>query len=150
MATTTHHRLAKEMLRSLRAPAGAEDAELGMLRHPEQSESPYWQAAALQVVPNESFERTEGFDRHGIVLFTRHAAPLGWALFSIRDALAPYLTEENRSLIFGQLGLALRRAQAGADGAAPRALLAALLDAADEVLEAAAEAHRMARRRRAR
>jgi len=150
MATTTHHRLAREMLRALRAPAGASDAELGTLRHPDQAAAPYWQAADLQVVPNESHERTGGFDRHAIVLFTRHAEVLGWALFSIRDALAPYLTEENRSLIFGQLGLALRRAQAGVDGAAPRALLAALLDAADEVLEAAAEAHRLHRRRRSR
>ena len=148
MATTTHHRLAKETLRALRERADAPGPALSALRHPAQTRTPHWQADGLQVVPNESFERVGGEPQ--IVIFTRHADALGWALFSIEEALAPYLSPENRSLIFGQLGLSLRRAQAGADGASARGLCLALIEAADEVLEAAAEAHRMARRRRAR
>ena len=148
MATTTHHRLAKEMLRALRERADASDPAPDDLRHPSQARTPHWQADGLQVVPNESFERIE--DEPQIVIFTRHAPALGWALLSIEDALAPYLSPENRSLIFGQLGLSLRRAQAGADGATARGLCLAPVGAADDVLEAAAEAHRMARRRRAR
>lgn len=149
MATTTHHRLAKETLRALRELASPASTELAELRHPAQARAPHWQADGLQVVPNESFERVHG-DVPQMVIFTRHAPTLGWALLAIEDALAPYLSPENRPLIFGQLGLALRRAQAGADGATARGLTLALLDAADDVLEAAAEAHRMSRRRRPR
>lgn len=146
MATITHHRLAKETLRALRELAASAGPALDCLRHHEQARTPHWQADGLQVVPNESFERVYGEPQ--IVIFTRHAAAVGWALLSIEEALAPYLSPENRSLIFGQLGLALRRAQAGADGATARGLCLALLEAADDVLEAAAEAHRLARRRR--
>lgn len=149
MATTTHHRLAKETLRALRDLASLDEAALAELRHPDQEHAPHWQASGLQVVPNESFERAGG-DEPQMAIFTRHAGVLGWALFSVRDALLPYLSPDNRPLIFGQLGLALRRAQASAEGSTARCLVAALLDAADDVLEAAAEAHRMARRRRGR
>ncbi len=149
MATTTHHRLAKETLRALRDLASAEEPALAELRHPDQAREPHWRSSGLQVLPNESFERPAA-DGPQITLFTRHAAVLGWALHSIRDTLAPYLSPDNEGLIFGQLGLALRRAQASDGGSTARGLLAGLLDAADEVLEAAAEAHRMARRRRPR
>jgi hypothetical protein len=149
MATTTHHRLAREGLLALRARAESGESDLAELRHPDQALALHWQGDGLQVVPNESFERPDP-DVPQIVIFTRHAATLGWALLSVRDALAPYLSDENRPLIFGQLGLALRVAQAAPDGATARGLALALVEAADEVLEAAAEAHRMLRRRRAR
>ncbi len=149
MATTTRHRLARESLRALRLIVDSDAFAPESARHPDQDASPHWQDDGLQVVPNESFERDDSPEPQ-IVIFTRHAAPLGWALLSVRDALAPYLSPENRPLIFGQLGLALRVAQAAPAGSTARGLLRALLDAAEEVLEAAAEAHRLHRRRRAR
>lgn len=146
MATTSHYQAAKEALVLLRALA--EDAARGGLTHPEQSELPYWQSADLQVVPNESHERPDAFGQHQMVLFTRHAATVGAMLLFVRDALRPYLSADNKSLVFGQVGLALRRAQATEDPADPGPLLMAGIAAAEDVLEAAECARRRARRRR--
>jgi hypothetical protein len=146
MATLSHYQAAKESLALLRLLA--EDASPQRLRHPDQAFQPFWQSADLQVVPNESHERPDAFEQHQMVVFTRHAGEIGWALFFIRDALRPYLSADNKSLIFGQLGLALRRAQASADPAAAGPLLRALIAAAEDVLEAARSAASRSRRRR--
>lgn len=150
MSTTIRHRQARERLAALRLLA--DDEPSLALRHPEQARSPYWQAAGLQVIPNESHERFEDPSGRHIVIFTRHAGSLGWLLHMLRGALGDYLTAENQSLVYGQLGIALRQVQAGPDGHSPFALRLAVLDAADLVLEAFAEAHRLrqARGRRAR
>ena len=148
MSTTTRHRQAKECLALLRTLVN--DDLAAHFSHPDQAETPYWQAADLQVIPNESHERADAFAAHQMVIFTRHAETLGWLLYRFRDILADYLTADNKSLVYGQLGLALRRAQAGCDGASPKPLQLALLDAADLALEAFAEAERMRSRRRGR
>ena len=148
MSTTTRYRQARECLAALRLLA--DDEPSLALRHPEQSRAPYWQAADLQVIPNESHERADAFAAHQLVVFTRHAASVGWLLYMLRDALGGYLTPDNKSLVFGQLGLALRQAQAGPDGHCAARLRLAVLDAADLALEAFAEAERMRARRRAR
>lgn len=142
------YRQAKEYLAALRLLA--DDEPSLELRHPEQLRCPYWQAADLQVIPNESHEHDDAFGTRQIVIFTRHAASLGWLLFMLRDAFGAYLTADNKSLIFGQLGLALRQAQAGPDGHCPVKLQLAVLDAADLALEAFVEAERMRSRRRSR
>lgn len=141
MSTTIRYRQAKEYLAALRLLA--DDEPSLELRHPEQARSPYWQAADLQVVPNESHERTDAFAAHQIVIFTRHADSLSWLLYMLRDAFGDYLTPDNKSLVFGQLGLALRQAQAGPDGHCPAKLQLAVLDAADLALEAFLEAEQM-------
>jgi len=146
MATLSHYQAAKEALGLLRLLA--EDAAPQELRHPDQAFQPFWQSADLQVVPNESHERPDAFEQHQMVVFSRHAAEVGWALFFVRDALRPYLSADNKSLIFGQIGLALRRAQAAADPGRAAPLLAAVLRAAEDVLEAAESASRRSRRRR--
>lgn len=146
MATLSHYQTAKEAIGLLRMLA--EDVGPEGLRHPDQDMQPYWQSADLQVVPNESHERPDAFEQHQMVVFSRHASEVGWALFFVRDALRPYLSADNKSLIFGQIGLALRRAQAAADPGRPAPLVRAVLDAAEDVLEAAASAARRSRRRR--
>ncbi|MFN7339742.1 MAG: hypothetical protein ACK5VI_01520 [Opitutia bacterium] len=146
MATLSHYQTAKEALGLLRLLA--EDASTEGLRHPDQDQQAYWQSADLQVVPNESHERPDAFEQHQMVVFSRHAADVGWALFFVRDALRPYLSADNKSLVFGQIGLALRRAQAAADPARASPLLLAVIDAAEDVLEAAESAARRSRRRR--
>lgn len=146
MATLSRYRNAKEALGLLRLLA--EDAGTEELRHPDQDCQPYWQSADLQVVPNESHERPDAFEQHQMVVFSRHAGELGWALFFVRDALRPYLSADNKSLIFGQIGLALRRAQAAAHPGRAGPLLLAVIAAAEDVLEAAESAARRSRRRR--
>jgi len=147
---TIRHRQARERLAALRLLA--DDEPSFALRHSEQARSPYWQAAGLQVIPNESFEHLDPVDSPQLVIFTRHAASLGWMLHMIRGALGDYLTTDNAALVFGQFGIALRQAQAGVDGHSAAVLRLAVLDAADLALEAFAEAHRLrqARGRRAR
>ncbi len=146
MATLSRYQNAKEALGLLRLLA--EDAATEGLRHPDQESQPYWQSADLQVVPNESHERPDAFEQHQMVVFSRHAAEVGWALFFVRDALRPYLSADNKSLIFGQVGLALRRAQAAAHPGRAEPLLLAVIGAAEDVLEAAESAARRSRRRR--
>lgn len=146
MATLSPYQAAKEALGLLRSRAP--HAAARGLRHPDQALQPHWQSADLQVVPNESHERPDAFEQHQIVIFTRHAAEVGWALFLVRDALRPYLSADNKSLIFGQIGLALRRAQASAPPSRAEPLLVAVADAAEDVLEAAESAARRSRRRR--
>lgn len=148
MSTTTRYRQAKEYLAALRLLA--DDEPSLELRHPEQARSPYWQAADLQVIPNESHERTDAFAAHQLVVFTRHAASLGWLLYMLRDAFGEYLTADNKALVFGQLGLALRQAQAGPEGHSAARLRLAVVEAAELALEAFAEAERMRARRRGR
>lgn len=148
MATTSRHQQAKEALGALRLLGEDDESVLAEFRHPDQALQPYWQSADLQVVPNESHERPDAFDQHQLVIFTRHAAAVGWMLFFVRDALRPYLSADNKSLVFGQIGLALRRAQAGADPALAAPLLRAVVAAAEDVLEAAELARRRHRRRR--
>ena len=150
MATLADHRHAKDALRALRVLAEDDEVALGGLRHPDQESQPYWQSADLQVIPNESLERVDAFGSHQMVIFTRHAAVLGWALFSFRDALRPYLTADNKCLVFGQLGLALRFAQAGAGPDTASNLLVAMLDVAEDILDAAEAARRAHRRQRGR
>lgn len=145
MSTTIRYRQAQERLAALRLLA--DDEPSLALRHSAQACSPYWQAAGLQVIPNESYEQLDASSARQIVIFTRHAASLGWLLHMLRGALVDYLTEENQSLIYGQFGIALRQAQAGPDGHSPVALQLAVLDAADLVLEAFAEAYRLRGRR---
>lgn len=146
MSTTTRYRQAKECLAALRLLA--DDEPSFELRHTEQSVSPYWQAADLQVIPNESHERIDAFASHQLVVFTRHAASISWLLYMLRDAFGDYLSADNKSLIFGQFGIALRRAQAGCDAHSPVAMHLALLDAADLALEAFAEAEQRCARQR--
>jgi len=148
MPTTSRHQLAKESLQTLRLICEDSETKLEFARHPAQELQPYWQSADLQVVPNESFERLDAFENHQMVIFTRHAAVVGWALFFIRDALGSYVSADNKSLVFGQIGLALRRAQAGADPDHAAPLLRAAVLAAEEILDAAALATRRHRRRR--
>ena len=145
MSTTIRQRLARERLEALRLLA--DDAPSLAFRHTEQSAAPYWQAASLQVIPNESFEREDSLCARQIVVFTRHAAEVSWMLLMIRDALAAYLNDDNRTLVFGQIGLALRLAQAGSEGHAAATLRLAAVDAADLVLEAFVEAERLYARR---
>lgn len=146
MATLSPYQAAKEALGLLRTLC--DDAAAEGLRHPDQDLSPYWQSADLQVIPNESLERPDAFEQHQMVVFSRHAGEIGWALFFVRDALRPYLSADNKSLIFGQVGLALRRAQASADPGRAAPLLRAVVDAAEDVLDAAESAARRSRRRR--
>lgn len=145
MSTTTRYRQAKECLGALRLLA--DDQASLELRHPDQHEAPFWQAADLQVIPNESLERPDAFATHQLVVFTRHAAEVSWVLYAVRDALRDYLTPENKSLVFGQIGLALRRAQAGLGGHSAATLRLAAAAAADLALEAFAEAERLHARR---
>ena len=145
MATISHYQAAKEALTLLRLLV--DDAEAAELRHPDQDAQPYWQSADLQVVPNESHERPDAFESHQMVVFSRHASAIGWMLFFVRDALRPYLSADNKSLVFGQIGLALRRAQASEASDQPRALILAGLTAARDVLDAAESARRRSRRR---
>lgn len=145
MSTTTRYRQARECLAALRILA--DDEASYALRHAEQEAAPYWQAADLQVIPNESHERADAFASHQLVVFTRHAASVGWILYMLRDAFGDYLTADNKSLIYGQVGIALRRAQAGCDGASPAPLRIAAVEAAELALEAFAEAERMRARR---
>lgn len=148
MATTSRHQQAKDTLHALRLVCEDGDIKLEHIRHPAQELQPYWQSADLQVVPNESFERPDAFENHQIVIFTRHAGAVGWVLFFIRDALGSYVSADNKSLVFGQIGLALRRAQAGASPDQIAPLLRAAVLAAEDILEAAAQATRQHRRRR--
>lgn len=148
MSTTIRQRLARERLEALRLLA--DDAPSLAFRHAEQAAAPYWQAADLQVIPNESFEREDAGGAHQIVVFTRHAAEVGWMLHMLRDALEGYLNDDNRSLVFGQIGLALRLAQTGPAGHTAEALRLAAVEAAELVLEAFVEAERMHARRRGR
>lgn len=145
MSTTIRYRQARERLAALRLLA--DDEPSLELRHPRQVRSPYWQASGLQVIPNESHEQLDAFSGRQIVVFTRHAAALGWLLHMLRGALADYLNEDNQALIFGQFGIALRQAQAGPNGHSPLALRLAVLDAADLALDAFAEAYRLRGRR---
>ena len=145
MHTTIRYRQARERLAALRLLA--DDEPSLALRCSAQARSPYWQAAGLQVIPNESHERLDTFSRRQIVVFTRHAASLGWLLHMLHGALADYLDEDNRALIYGQFGIALRQAQAGPEGHSAFALRLAVLDAADLALEAFAEAYRLRGRR---
>ena len=145
MSTTTRYRQARECLAALRLLAD-DEASLE-LRHPDQELAPFWQAADLQVIPNESHERPDPFVAHQLVVFTRHAAEVSWALYMARDAFGDYLTPENKSLVLGQIGLALRRAQARPDGHLAATLRLAVADAADLALEAFAEAERRHARR---
>lgn len=148
MATTSRHQQAKDALHALHLLGEDDEAVLADFRHPDQELRPFWQSADLQVVPNESHERPDAFESHQLVIFTRHAGAVGGMLFFVRDALRPYLSADNKSLVFGQIGLALRRAQAGADATLAGPLLRAVVVAAEDVLEAAALAERHHRRRR--
>lgn len=145
MSATTRYRQAQERLAALRLLA--DDEPSLALRCSAQANALYWQTAGLQVIPNESYERLDASSGRQIVIFTHHAASLGWLLHMLHGALCDYLTEDNQSLIYGQFGIALRQAQAGPDGHSPVVLQLAVLDAADLALEAFAEAHRLNGRR---
>jgi hypothetical protein len=146
MSTTTRYRQTREYLEALRVIIGAEDGQA--LRHPDQAHSAYWQAADLQVIPNESFEHVDAFATHQLLIFTPHAETLSWMLYMLRDAFADYLTPDNKSLIYSQWGVALKCAQASRREYDAQGMQSALLDAADLALEAFLEAEQKCRRRK--
>jgi hypothetical protein len=146
MSTTTRYRQTKEYLEGLRALINGEDDNT--MRHPDQAYSPYWQAADLQVIPNESFEHVDAFATHQLLIFTPHAETLSWMLYILRDAFSDYLTPDNKSLIYSQWGVAMKYAQASHREYGARRMQLALLDAADLALEAFLEAEQKCRRRK--
>jgi hypothetical protein len=109
-------------------------ADAPSLYHQMQTDMPEWVGADVRVTSDPHDKPTDWLDNDAVVM-TRHAKPLTWLFFELRDIFAPWVNAGNKHGFFGALGQAARGylAKNQPEGTDHRPLLAAVLDAALQI-----------------
>jgi hypothetical protein len=77
--------------------------------HPQQAEIPEWVGADVHVTSDFAWEPKNLFDAHELLVRTRHAKPLTWLIFELRDAFEEWLDFRNKYGFYGSLAQAAQR-----------------------------------------
>lgn len=98
-------------------------AQPDALVHSRQNEIPEWTGADVRLTSDFSWEPKTFADEHDLLVRTRHACPLTWLFFELRDAFDGHLDAGNKYGFYGSLGQAalnhLARHQPEADDFRP-------------------------------
>jgi|LauGreStaDraftv2_3_1035109.scaffolds.fasta_scaffold161311_1 hypothetical protein len=98
------------------------------LRHPQQTDMPEWQGADV-IITSDFTGHVSGFLGHDLMVRSRHAQPLTWLFFELRDAFGDELDAGNKYGFYGSLAEAAltHLAQHQPEDADYRSLLKAVL-----------------------
>ena len=144
---------AKKQGTKVLGPEGIEDGLMGMGRaieaggpwtHPEMDRIPEWRGADIRITSD--FERNfnePGYFDHDLTVRTRHAGPVTWFIFQMRDLFDGWLGARNKYGFYELLAQAVREHLAGnqPEPEDARPLLRAMLTRAFLMLEIAKEHH---------
>ncbi len=106
------------------------------LKHPAQAEIPEWTGADVKVTSDFAWEPENFIASHDLLVRTRHAFPLSWLFFEIRDAFSSWLDASNKYGFYGSLAQAAQKHLASyqPEPDDPRPLMRAVLSVAFEWL----------------
>src|SRR5687768_10565175 len=106
-------------------------ADAVSLRHEMQAEIPEWVGADVRITSDPHHKPRHWLD-NDVVILTRHAKPLTWLIFELRDLFSPWVDASNKHGFYGALGQAASDyiAKHQPEATDHRPLLAAVLEAA--------------------